>query len=146
MADSKQWFLIHSATVPADLELLREDLNSSKPIRGRIVEDFGQTLVPQGRDIALLRINVPPETVFAGVLWGDGLHFDEYADNIWGILGELELLASDVMMVRGPTGEVVARFEFTSDLTGFPRVVPPEVFGLKRARWWTGVYPWLGSE
>lgn len=145
MTTTAKWWLIHSPQLPKDLWLLEEDLEGGrgKDFHGRIAEQFGQTLISIGDDNALTnaKIKVPEDTIFSGILMGDGEHFDETVDNTWGILGEIERCGSDKCLVRGSDGEVVLNVESVQE-DGMPFVMPPEAFGLARKPWWKDVYGW----
>lgn len=136
-----QFYLITSPNIPDNLWLLTEVLGIDKKVHGKITEDFGQTLKPLGPDLSVVdRVVVPEDTKFAGILWGDGEHFDEYGGDTWGILGELERIGSSEVVIHGVNGEVIADFPVGED--GIPHVIPPEAFGLTRKPWWNNAYDW----
>ena len=138
-----QWYLIHSPNIPENLWLLTEDTGSDKDFRGWIEEDFGQVLTPLGEDLTNVKISVPPDTKFAGILWGDGTHFDEYKGSTWGILGEVERRSSFHGALHCVDGKEIG-ITFDGD-DGFPHVMPPEAFGLKRHAWWNDVFTWCND-
>jgi hypothetical protein len=145
MTTQPQFFLITSVNIPADLWILSEDetAQGDKTFDGRIEEDFGQVLTPLGNDLTKATISVPGDTKFAGVLWGDGEHFDMDRDPVWGILGEIERIGMNHYCVRGANGTVIAdSLEMKDGGDEIPHVMPPEVFGLKRQPWWNSVYAW----
>lgn len=147
MTTQPQFYLITSPNIPADLWILSEDDSGvDKDVFGRIEEDFGQVVTPLGDDLTKASISVPKDTKFAGILWGDGEHFDEYCDPGWGIIGEIERIGSYHCRIRGADGSVIAEFEdIKNDCNDIPHVLPPEAFGLARKPWWNDVYHWCNE-
>ncbi len=143
MTTQPQFYLIAAAQIPANLWILNEDDETDKDFRGKIREDFGQVLTPLGDNLSDATVTVPEGTRFAGILWGDGEHFDEYDTPDWGILGEIERVGSYHCHIRGADGAVIAEFEdIKEDCDDIPHVMPPEAFGLRRKPWWNSEYPW----
>lgn len=148
MTTKPQFYLITSVNIPADLWILSEDEAAlgDKEFDGRIMEDFGQVLTPLGNDPTKFNLSAPTDTKFAGILWGDGEHFEMDQAPTWGILGEIERIGMSHCRVRGVDGTVVAEFEDIEDeCGGIPHVMPPEAFGLKRKAWWNNVYAWCND-
>lgn len=147
MTTKPQFYLIASSNIPADLWILTGDRNQvDKDFDGLITEDFGQTLTPIGENIPTATFVLPGDTKFAGVLWGDGEHFDMSREPTWGILGEIERVGMNHCCIRGADGTVIAEFtDIEDECGGIPHVIPPEAFGLKRKPWWNQVYAWCNE-
>lgn len=131
-----QFYLITSANTPEDLWIFSEDKGNGKDFNGKITEDFGQTLTPLGEDLTDVSVIAPEGSKFAGILWGDGEHFDEYRGNTWGILGTIERKSSTRGVIHCVDGEEI---EFDETI---PQVMPAEAFGLTGKPWWKTAYHW----
>lgn len=148
MTTEPQFYLVTSANIPSDLWIFTQDEADvgDKDFDGRMKEDFGQVLTPLGDDPAKFNISVPTNTKFAGILWGDGEHFDMDRDPTWGIPGEIERVGMNHCRIRGADGTVIAEFtDNEEECGGIPHVMPPEAFGLQRKPWWNQVYPWCND-
>ena len=139
-----QFYLIASTNIPTNLWILNEDDSGvDKEFHGQIEEAFGQVLTPLGDDLSKATVTVPEGTKFAGILWGDGEHFEEYNTPNWGIVGEIERVGGYHCRIRGADGSVIAEFEdIKEECDDIPHVMPPEAFGLQRTPWWNAKYPW----
>lgn len=142
-----QFYLIASTNIPTNLWILNEDDSGvDKKFHGKIDEDFEQVLTPLGDDLSNATVTVPEDTKFAGILWGDGEHFDQYITPNWGIVGEIERVGSYHCRIRGADGSVIAEFEdIKNECDDIPHVMPPEAFGLQRKPWWNDTYLWCSS-
>ncbi|SNZ20105.1 hypothetical protein [Cohaesibacter gelatinilyticus] len=143
-----QFYLIFSSEIPSDLWLLDEDLDTGKKFQGTIKLGFEFELKPIGLKPSQEDVRVPEGTVFAGVLWGDGDHFEEYTENTWGILGEIVRIGAQDLVVFGQDGSEILSVESIDQEDGLPHVMPPEAFGLQRKPWWGDQFHWCkdGSE
>ncbi len=144
MSTQPQWYLIFSQEIPDEFRpLVPRENSETEELPSQIREGFEHELQPLGASYDAASIQVPEGTKFAGILYGDGQYFQECLGRRYGVLGELQRISSDELVLRDVNGDIILEIVmFDLDAPPLPAVLPPEAFGLQRAPWWKAELPW----